>query len=698
MRNLTKLFTSFIDEYIHEKISLHGHQHGNLNGTSNIRKIDTALARLSNDFGQISCNLMDLQRIVSRTKDSLRRSQIKYSDNNSPFSVSPSHGSLDGETYSLSSDRFSAINERLSSEFITSDDSQASLNQRPWLANHLHQDPKSYPNHHVNSSNRVLLINDKACDKDSSFQKKRLKKLDDLSGSVSILSSSSSSSSSSSQSLDPLSTLDGNFKSISVNSSHSIQTVRLDEIIRRPKCLWKTREYYPHPCRSNCIPHVFDFMKVVRNEIPFAIPIIFGWQRAIISKSTSNESEFIDDISLSVLYNAPCGRRIRDLAELDHYLFLTNCPLTIDLFSFDTRLELFPATFGDVTSISCFYFDHDVSKGSEPQPVSVFNGIDCEKLADDFQYLPFRIEGPGVTIPKNFSFMVHCDCSDGCLNKLACKCQRLTIEASAIISEDERDLNAGYEYRRLNYLQITAIYECNDSCSCSPRCRNRVVQQGLKTRLQIFKTPKLGWGVRALHDIPKGTFICTYSGEVLDDVTCQKQAAIHGDDYIAALDYIETCESAKRDHEARPVEDLMDSDESNSPLRKGDKYQSISVPSFPSHSFSTSTRNNTHSSKGIKKLNSLRQCFNGKSSYSLDAKKIGNVGRFLNHSCSPNCFAQNVFVDTHDPRFPIVAFFAAEFIPAFTELTWDYNYEVGSVEGKKLNCYCESDNCRYRLI
>lgn len=32
----------------------------------------------------------------------------------------------------------------------------------------------------------------------------------------------------------------------------------------------------------------------------------------------------------------------------------------------------------------------------------------------------------------------------------------------------------------------------------------------------------------------------------------------------------------------------------------------------------------------------------------------------LQHSCTPNLFVQNVFVDTHDLRFPWVAFFASK--------------------------------------
>ncbi len=37
-------------------------------------------------------------------------------------------------------------------------------------------------------------------------------------------------------------------------------------------------------------------------------------------------------------------------------------------------------------------------------------------------------------------------------------------------------------------------------------------------------------------------------------------------------------------------------------------------------------------------------------------------------------------------------------IRAGSELTWDYNYEVGSVEGKVLLCCCGSTECRGRLL
>ena len=62
--------------------------------------------------------------------------------------------------------------------------------------------------------------------------------------------------------------------------------------------------------------------------------------------------------------------------------------------------------------------------------------------------------------------------------------------------------------------------------------------------------------------------------------------------------------------------------------------------------------------------------------YVMDAHFKGNVSRFYNHSCSPNVFVQNVFIDTWDVRFPWVAFFTASNVKAGTELVWDYSYEV----------------------
>ena len=83
---------------------------------------------------------------------------------------------------------------------------------------------------------------------------------------------------------------------------------------------------------------------------------------------------------------------------------------------------------------------------------------------------------------------------------------------------------------------------------------------------------------------------------------------------------------------------------------------------------------------------------------SMDAKCIGNIGRYLNHLCRPNVMVQNCFVDTYDMRFSWVAFFSKWKISAGEELNWDYNYIVDQVPGKEIYCECGAENCRGRLL
>ncbi|NWX11413.1 SETB2 methyltransferase, partial [Aegotheles bennettii] len=89
---------------------------------------------------------------------------------------------------------------------------------------------------------------------------------------------------------------------------------------------------------------------------------------------------------------------------------------------------------------------------------------------------------------------------------------------------------------------------------------------------------------------------------------------------------------------------------------------------------------------------------NEESIYVLDATREGNVGRFLNHSCCPNLFAQSVFVETHNRSFPWVAFFTNRHVKAGTELTWDYGYEAGSMPETEISCQCGVQKCRKKTL
>lgn len=61
-----------------------------------------------------------------------------------------------------------------------------------------------------------------------------------------------------------------------------------------------------------------------------------------------------------------------------------------------------------------------------------------------------------------------------------------------------------------------AVFECNDCCICAQSCPNRVVQRGLAFKLQVFQTSDRGCGVKALQQIPKGSYVIDYAGDILD--------------------------------------------------------------------------------------------------------------------------------------------------------------------------------------
>lgn len=71
----------------------------------------------------------------------------------------------------------------------------------------------------------------------------------------------------------------------------------------------------------------------------------------------------------------------------------------------------------------------------------------------------------------------------------------------------------------------------------------------------------------------------------------------------------------------------------------------------------------------------------------IDAGPKGNVARFMNHSCKPNCETQKWTV-RGDTR---VGLFACCDIPANEELT--FNYNLATIGDRKEECRCGADNC-----
>ena len=468
-----------------------------------------------------------------------------------------------------------------------------------------------------------------------------------------------------------------------------------------------------HSCTATCVSR---WEKNISKEKPcnlLLVPIFCGWQRLIYSLAKESCSK----IRKNAYYVAPCGRNLRSIDEIDRYLYLTNSNLTIDMFSTDVYIHIDREFEANARYLSIA----DIADGRDIVPIPCVNCIDSSK-PEAFKYSNVRIPLEGVPLNTDFKLLDGCDCEDGCRDPLKCACWRKTYEASTFTSE--LNSNVGYRGRRLEEMVSTGIFECNAKCKCDKRCSNRVVQNGISVRLQLFKaSAKKGWGLRCLDDIAKGAFICIYTGHVMTEEQSDVRGKDLGDEYFAELDFVECLKRLRE--ETNKASDGDDSeDDIEVVIRKKKQMKTINtgensiVSSLKVIASSSSNKeenaielsNINFRNTALETIYSNRFFRNPKNRfyfkyfldqtdiYIMDAKLCGNIGRYFNHSCSPNVFVQNVFIDTYDLRFPWVAFFASKYIRAGTELCWDYNYQPNSVKGRELYCQCGSTSCRGRLL
>ncbi|KAL3062945.1 hypothetical protein OYC64_002691 [Pagothenia borchgrevinki] len=74
----------------------------------------------------------------------------------------------------------------------------------------------------------------------------------------------------------------------------------------------------------------------------------------------------------------------------------------------------------------------------------------------------------------------------------------------------------------------------------------------------------------------------------------------------------------------------------------------------------------------------------------IDATKYGNLSRFINHSCNPNCYAKIISVETRKK----IVIYSRQPIGVNEEITYDYKFPI---EDTKIPCLCGADGCRGTL-
>ena len=168
---------------------------------------------------------------------------------------------------------------------------------------------------------------------------------------------------------------------------------------------------------------------------------------------------------------------------------------------------------------------NSLTSGS-PQ-VSIENEVDLDPFPQSFTFVNANIP-VDIIIPEDP--MIGCSCSGNCMKSHNC-CPHQFHQAKM-------------PYKKHDLIAIGAgkpIYECNKRCSCSATCPNRVVQNGSKYKLCIFKTISKGWGVKALEAIPLGAFVTEYVGEVCTNNEANNRGVNYKRDtdmtYLFNLDY-----------------------------------------------------------------------------------------------------------------------------------------------------------------
>ncbi|KAJ6288538.1 hypothetical protein OIU76_024511 [Salix suchowensis] len=293
----------------------------------------------------------------------------------------------------------------------------------------------------------------------------------------------------------------------------------------------------------------------------------------------------------------------------------------------------------------------DISFGKEPIPVVCV--VDEDPL-DSLHVLSDRSDGQISNFPRPWETFTYVtgpllDQSDSLeieSLQLGCSCQYSmccpeTCDHVYLFDndyEDARDIHGNSMLGRFPYddkgrivlEEGYLVYECNSMCSCNKTCPNRVLQNGIRVKLEVFKTDNKGWAVRAGEPILRGTFICEYIGEVLDEQEANDRRDRYG--------------------------------------KEGCSY----MYKIDAHT------------------NDMSRMVEGQAHYFIDATKYGNVSRFINHSCMPNLANHQVLVNSMDSQRAHIGLYASRDISFGEELTYNYRYEL--LPGEGYPCHCGVSN------
>ncbi|XP_050678224.1 histone-lysine N-methyltransferase eggless isoform X2 [Leptidea sinapis] len=536
-----------------------------------------------------------------------------------------------------------------------------------------------------------------------------------------------------------------------------LPSVRLENFTSRvvyytPKNAVKPHKMVPHMCGPRCKRTDVLSLYELRTYNPLAKPLLSGWERQIVRWKGRKE----------VLYCTPCGRRVRNVGELHQYLRLIGSDMGVDLFDFNASTHCLAEFVINKCIISkkdlshgkenvpvpCVnYYDESLpefcSYNTERTPTTgvplnvdpdFLCGCDCDDdcldkskcacwkltlegartigLDGDIGYNYKRLLEP---LPSGiYECNSRCKCKSTCMNRVAQHPLQLKLQVF-------KTMNRGWGIRALNDVPKGAficIYAGNlltDATANLDGLNEGDEYLAELDYIEVVEQMKEGYEEdvpESIKKLDRGDSVnrVDTTSESDQDGSSEEEVVnkMEDDDFVPSYIGPRPAEFNKRLRKRAKKEKKEDEKAEETPAvnnqqqDKKDEDECITISDDeevcrePSR-FAAAAGMGANAFKP--KHKSVRTLYGSEEAcYIMDAKVQGNIGRYLNHSCSPNVFVQNVFVDTHDPRFPWVAFFALCHIKAGTELTWNYNYDVGSVPGKVLYCFCGAPNCRRRLL
>lgn len=137
---------------------------------------------------------------------------------------------------------------------------------------------------------------------------------------------------------------------------------------------------------------------------------------------------FIEKINMTlyILFYFIGGRKLVSQAQVDNYLHETKSKLTIELFVYDSKVNVKQHYVPEGKLVN-----PDISNGQENVPISVVNEIDKESVKIEepsaFTYRVERTPVPGVNMVLNEPTMTCCTCTDGCRNRAQCACKLILL-------------------------------------------------------------------------------------------------------------------------------------------------------------------------------------------------------------------------------------------------------------------------------